>query len=129
MSYAQLVVGSDERDCEATETHAYFNATFTEVYKDLAYAHKRSSREQSRLSAVQRIDSAWSPSNIFEHLDLSEGAAERRDDASSDPPNKTIPSCLVDIPSDTKEVLTRPAIEGDLLDDLASVHTYLVVRS
>lgn len=120
---------SNKSDHEATETHAYFNETFAEIYKDLAYAHRRTSRELSQLTAVPHADISSVPVNIFECLKLNDDAAEESQESLGEPDRETTLQSSVHVSSDTIEDFNRPAIQGDILEELASVHTYLMVRS
>jgi hypothetical protein len=117
---------SDVCTCESNETHEYFTETFEDIYKELSLVHKQSNRRSSK----PQDDSETGPcpvSNKFEYLCLNDSGVE----LDSIPNNEdSDPSLVNDSPTRNKTAVgfsQGPAIAGDVLEEMASLDSYITV--
>jgi hypothetical protein len=117
---------TDVCNCEADETHEYFTETFEHIYKELHQAHKQTTRRLSQPQDVYRAET--SPvSNKFEYLCLNDGGVEL-DSVPND--EDSVPGQVKDSPPSVETAVDcsqGPAIAGDVLEELASLDSYLAV--
>jgi hypothetical protein len=113
-------------NCETDETHEYFTQTFEDIYKELQQAHGQTSR---RLSKQQDDSEAeiCPVANKFEYLCSNDSGVELNsipNDEDSDPLQMKDSRPSVEPAADFSQ---GPAIAGDVLEELASLDSYLAV--
>lgn len=116
--------GSDQSVLESTETHKYFNDALEEVWKDLNYFYKQSNCLLPKASSDSCIVNL-SHDNAFQCLDcISTAVAEER---TKDHSPAVLPANFDTIELKRTREKHGPSIEDDPLEELTSIHEYLMV--